>query len=116
MTTPTPHEPRAEAEPTARDLVLRCYQRAFLGWLFVYMLLGRWLQGEGGFFGRTADRVDSPWLLWTFLNIPLQFLLTLAVMYCAASKRERVQTAGIWIGSCNGILVIGHIVLSVITA
>ena len=92
------------------------FQRAFLGWLFVYMLIGRGMQGDGGFFARTVDRIDSPRLLWTFLNIPLQFLLTLAVMYCASCKQRRVLTAGIWIASCNGILIAGHITLSVITA
>jgi len=113
--------PVAQAPPAAVDLVARkqlllWLQRFFLGWLFVYMLIGRFAQGEGGFFGRTADRVDSPWLQWLFLNIPLQFLLTLVVMSCASSARPGLLKAGIWVGVCNGILVVGHVILSVVTA
>jgi len=112
----TPAQPPATDPAQRRKRILVGFQRAFLGWLFIYMWSGRDSQGEGGFFGRTVDHIVDPWLQWSFLNIPLQFLLTLVVMFCAASDRPSAQRAGIWVGACTGVLIIGHIVLSVITA
>ncbi len=100
------------ARSLSRQRILHWVVRTFLGWLFVYSVL----QGQDGFFARTVDRIDAVWVELLFLNIPLQILLTLVIMVCAGSERPAVLRAGLWVGALNGILVLGHIVLSVATA
>ena len=96
--------------PISQKEFLQWIVRAFLAWLLVYMV-----QGQDGFFARTVDRIDATWVKLLFLNIPLQILLTLVITVCAGSERPAVLKTGIWVGVVNGVLVLGHIVLSVAT-
>ncbi|MCJ7580404.1 MAG: hypothetical protein MUP98_07700 [Candidatus Aminicenantes bacterium] len=86
--------------------------RTFLVWMFVYMVL----QGQDGFFARTADRIEVEWIKLLFLNIPLQILLTFVTSICAGSKRPVILKVGLWIGALNVVLIVVHIILSVASA
>lgn len=92
--------------------VLNWLVRAFLAWLFVYLVQ----QGQDGFLARTVDRIDALWVKLTLLNPPLQVLLTLATSACAGSERPTVLRLGLWVAGLNGLLILVHIALSVATA
>jgi hypothetical protein len=96
----------------ALEPVLRWLVRGSLAWLFLYLVL----QGPDGFFARTVDRIDASWVGFSFLNIPLQLLLTVGTVGCAASERPLVRKVGVGIGALNATLILGHVLLSVATA
>ena len=98
--------------PWSQEQALYWMIRGFLGWLFVYTVL----QGPDGYFSTTVDRIDADWVKFTFLNIPLQILLTFVTAACAGSERPAVTKVGLAFGALNGVLVLVHIILSVATA
>jgi hypothetical protein len=85
---------------------------ALATWAFVYLVL----QGRDGFFAVTVDRIESPWLASTFLNIPLQLALAFVVGACATAGTPRALRVGLWVGGIDLALVVGHFILSVLTA
>ncbi len=104
-------ERNAPRRPTRAEL-LRGAAIAFLVWAFVVLVLAE----PDGFLGRTADRVDSLWLKATFLDLPLHLVLMLAVVGCAASRRPRLEVVGLALAALNVVLIVGHVVLSSVTA
>ena len=102
--------------PATRDVepraALRWAIRAFLAWFLVYLVL----QGQDGYFAITVDRVESLWVKLTFLNVPLQLALSLAAIACASSARPRALRTGLALAALNGLLIAGHVALSVATA
>ena len=92
--------------------VLNWLIRAFLAWIFVYLLV----QGQDGFFARTVDRIEALWVKLIFLNIPVQVLLTLAANVCAGSERPAALRVGLCLAALNALLISVHIILSVATA
>lgn len=99
-------------EVPAPRRALRLLVRGFLVWVFVYLTL----QGQDGYFARTADHVDSLWLKLSFLNVPVHLVLTFATVVCAESERPGVWRLGLWIGGVNAVLILGHVALSIATA
>ncbi|MHC5209904.1 MAG: hypothetical protein ACYTG2_04205 [Planctomycetota bacterium] len=97
---------------SSQQEALHWMTRAFIAWLFVYMVL----QGQDGYFARTVDRISAGWVTLLFLNIPLQILLTLVTSGCAGSERPAVLRMGLWVGATNGVFILVHIILSVATA
>ena len=83
MANPVEEAASRAVRPSSQKEVLQWMVRAFLAWLFVYMVL----QDQDGFFARTVDRVDLTWVKLLFLNVPLQILLTLVITVCAGSDR-----------------------------
>ncbi len=112
MDSPTEEVVPTSSRTASHKKALNWLGRAFLVWLLVYLMK----QGQDGFFARTVDRIDAPWVQLIFLNLPLQILLTLATSSCASSDRPAVLKTGLWIGGLNAILILVHIVLSVLTA
>ena len=111
MTLTSRLEDRAPRRPTRAEQ-LRGFAIAFLVWAFVYLVL----QGPDGFFARTVDHVDALWLKATFLNVPLQLVLALVVLGCAASRSDRQHGLGLALAVLNAVLIAGHVVLSFATA
>ena len=107
--TETTTEPALPSSPerVALDWLLR----ASLAWLGVYLVE----QGLNGFFARTVDHIDNLWVKLVFLNIPLQILLTVVILTCSRSVRPAALRIGLVVGILNGVLILVHIVLSVVT-
>jgi hypothetical protein len=99
---------RLSARPTALDRLLQF----FLVWLLIYMVV----QGQNGALAQTVDAVDARWVRLTFLNIPLQMLLTLLTAVGASSRSAPTRGLGWAAALLNLVLVVGHVVLSAMTA
>jgi hypothetical protein len=81
-------------------------------WAFVYLVL----QDENGYFARTVEQVESPWLQLTALNVPLHLALTVVMALCSASRHRLALKAGLVLGVVNVTLIAAHVVLSIATA
>jgi hypothetical protein len=83
-----------------------------LVWAFVYLVV----QDENGYFARTVEQVESPWLQMTALNVPLHLTLTVVMFLCSASRDRLALKAGLVLGVVNVALIAAHVVLSIATA
>ena len=100
------------SQPLSLQQILERAIIGFLVWFFVYLFI----QEEDGVFARTVDLVESPWLVWTFLNVPLQLGITLAIVGCLATRRQTWQRLGVGLSVLNTVLVVGHWVLAFLHA
>jgi hypothetical protein len=82
-------------------------------WIFFYMFF----QGQNGFFAVTLDRVESAWIMFVILNIPLQIALAL-LSSCGLEDKASVAAVrfGLIVAIINTILILAHIAVSVATA
>ena len=112
MNTPTntnaAQSPPASTQRRALDWLLR----VALAWLGFYLLE----QGINGFFARTVDAIDTPWVKFIFLNLPLQILLATLTLVASRSTRAGALKVGLFLGTLNGVLILVHIVLSIASA
>jgi hypothetical protein len=81
-------------------------------WAFVYLVV----QDQDGYFARTVEQVESPWLQLTALNLPLHLALTVVMVLCSASRQRLALKAGLVLGLINVTLIAAHVALSIATA
>ncbi len=70
--------------------------------------------GDDGVFAMTTERVMSPLLRWTVLNMPLQ--LVLAAVTALLAQRSATRRSAYVVGVLNVALVAGHVIMLFATA
>ena len=111
MNDPPQEQQPQDAQPPSGQ-VLERVAKLYASWLVVYLVS----QGTNGFFAITVDRVDSDLIKFTFLNVPIHLILTALLFACLTTKttaRRRIGAVLAWI---NGVLILGHIIISCVTA
>ena len=94
-----------------KEKILVTSIQLFLVWFMVYLIL----QGDDGVFAKTSENINSTWIKFTILNIPLQLLLT-ALASIGLSKGSATRTNfGLLCAALNAILIASHIGLSILT-
>lgn len=100
----------ADAERARR--CLRPLLTALAVWFVAYLVV----QGPDGYFAITADRIDSAWVAFTVLNIPLHLALTAVAGALALVPHGRGLRAACLVAATALTLAAAHVVLSVATA
>jgi hypothetical protein len=100
-----------DAQPQSGQ-VLERVAKLYASWLVVYLVS----QGTNGFFAITVDRVDSDLIKLTFLNAPVHLVLTALLFACLPTKTTARRRIGAVLAGINGVLIVGHIIISCVTA
>ncbi len=104
----SPQQPERSMERS----VLLWLGRAFMVWIFFYIFF----QGQNGFFAVTLDRVESAWIRFVILNIPLHIALALVSSWGLENKASVAAVRfGLIVAIINTILILAHIAVSVAT-
>ena len=105
----SPQQPDRSME---RSILLWLF-RAFMVWIFIYIFF----QGQNGFFAVTVERVESAWIRFVILNIPLQLALAIVASWGLTDKASVAAVRfGLVIAIINTVLILAHITVSVATA
>ncbi len=79
--------------------------RIWLIWAIAYLVTD--------IFKATVDHVDSLWIKFVFLNIPLQLALALLALMLVRSEPSSQKALGLAIAIVNTALIGGHIVTTI---